>query len=126
MTAQPPRTPRRSTRENPGESFVHHLARKVTGTPAWRSWRLGGQRLSCHATVEAVCRRRPRCYAVPMPTESGLPSRAGSDVRAAGPRDHETLKALLRERNQWPERVSGIDRTIVERFQRRAAVLVLD
>jgi class 3 adenylate cyclase len=61
-----------------------------------------------------------------MPTESGLPSRAGSDVRAAGPRDHETLKALLRERNQWPERVSGIDRTIVERFQRRAAVLVLD
>ena len=36
------------------------------------------------------------------------------------------LKALLRERNQWPERAAEIDRKLAETFQRRAAVLVLD
>jgi adenylate cyclase len=36
------------------------------------------------------------------------------------------LKALLRERNQSPERAAEIDRRLRETFQRRAAVLVLD
>ena len=36
------------------------------------------------------------------------------------------LKSLLRERNQFPQRVAEIDRRLVETFERRATVLVLD
>src|SRR5947199_9761239 len=61
-----------------------------------------------------------------MPTDSGIPARSAPDVGATGPHDHDTLKSLLRDRNQWRGRAADIDRAIVERFQRRAAVLVLD
>lgn len=36
------------------------------------------------------------------------------------------LKGLLRERNQTPDRVEEIDREIVERFQRKVSMLILD
>ena len=53
------------------------------------------------------------------------PPHAAATAAAHGP-GRALLRAMLAERNQWPQRSADIDRKLRERFGRRAAVLVLD
>ena len=53
------------------------------------------------------------------------PADPSGSARPRG-RGHDRLRALLRERNQWPHRAAEIDALIRGTFERRAAVLALD
>lgn len=66
----------------------------------------------------------PPAAAPASPAKTAPPSHPPGGA-AHGP-GRMLLRALLSERNQWPERAADIDRKVREHFGRRAAVLVLD